>query len=130
MLSFGWSGHNRCSFCFLVENVNVWTAVLNSICLWLNWFEHKIHLTRALWRFIRWITCGVASPRLPHQFSQNSNENVHSYFYQRVLFFFHVLFWFCLAKNKTRVYSELFLPVFFFRNSSKVFAFVFVQPFW
>lgn len=40
------------------KSVNVWTAVLNSICLWLNWFEHKIHLTRALTRFIRWITCG------------------------------------------------------------------------
>lgn len=30
------------------RNANVWTAVLNSICLWLNWFEHKIHLTRTL----------------------------------------------------------------------------------
>lgn len=60
-MRLGWSENNRCSFRFqssLANSVNVWTAVLNSICLWLNWFEHKIHLTRALTRFLRWITCG------------------------------------------------------------------------
>lgn len=47
---------------FPIVSVNVWTAAFNSICLWLNWFEHKIHLTRVhSGEFIRWITCGEVS---------------------------------------------------------------------
>lgn len=71
------------------KNANVWTAVLNSICLWLNWFEHKIHLTRVhSGRFIRWITCGEVSLRSPHQFSRKFKwKRANAIFARNALYF-------------------------------------------